>query len=302
MKLQKQLFVDLAHQALKTTHNRITACGLFIGLCYFPAWLGCSIWWAIYGTADLFIVLAFAFLGIYRLWSRRHQLKRMRAPAEDRLIGHILILSGVILFPFCRFAIWSQATIWVLILLGIALSSWGIPFFTRYPLSSLLILISAHPTPGVLSGMIVRATTPPRLLDTFMAHLGAYALQAIGLPAVSQHAIISLPEGGVEVEWGCNGFEMALTMAAASLILGLWLNLSRAKIALLIGIGIVLALLFNVPRIMLLTLASVYWGEESFKFWHGPLGGQLFSTVLFTVYYYAVMGIINRRPPKRSLH
>jgi len=61
---------------------------------------------------------------------------------------------------------------------------------------------------------------------------------------------------------------------------------------------VVLALIFNVPRIMLLAIAAVYWGETSFKFWHGPWGGQMFSGVLFTVYYYAVMGLANRTTGK----
>lgn len=34
-------------------------------------------------------------------------------------------------------------------------------------------------------------------------------------------------------------------------------------------VGAGLALVFNIPRIMLLTLASVYWGKERFNFWHG---------------------------------
>ena len=42
-------------------------------------------------------------------------------------------------------------------------------------------------------------------------------------------------------------------------------------------IGIVLALAFNVPRIVLMTLAVVYWGKDAFEFWHGAWGGQIFS-------------------------
>ncbi|MBD2021735.1 archaeosortase/exosortase family protein, partial [Leptolyngbya sp. FACHB-36] len=131
-----------------------------------------------------------------------------------------------------------------------------------------------------------------------MAWCGAGALRVIGQPAVVQGTLVSLPGGSVEVAWGCNGFNMAFTMAAAGLIMGLFLNQSRLQTIGLMAIGIVLALVFNVPRIMLLTLASVYWGKAAFEFWHGPWGGQIFTGVLFTVYYYAVMGLTNRSPKK----
>jgi hypothetical protein len=46
-------------------------------------------------------------------------------------------------------------------------------------------------------------------------------------------------------------------------------------------------------------MASIYWGEAAFDFWHSTWGAQIFSAVLFTVYYYAVMAVIKKRP-KRS--
>ncbi len=99
----------------------------------------------------------------------------------------------------------------------------------------------------------------------------------------------------MDVYWGCNGFDMALTMAVAGLIMGLFLKQNWLRILGFIAIGIVASLIFNVPRVMLLAVASVYWGHSWFQFWHGPWGGQLFSGVLFTVYYYLVMWLANRQ-------
>ena len=94
---------------------------------------------------------------------------------------------------------------------------------------------------------------------------------------------------------------MALTMMVAGLVIGLFLNQSRVMILKIVLIGIVAALLFNIPRVMLLAVASVYWGSDWFNFWHGPWGGQLFSGVLFTVYYYVVMRLANRQPKKAAI-
>jgi exosortase/archaeosortase family protein len=87
-------------------------------------------------------------------------------------------------------------------------------------------------------------------------------------------------------------------MSVASLVLGLFLKQSFAKLAGMVAIGMVLALLFNLPRIMLLALSEAYWGSASFDFWHGIWGGQIFSTILFTIYYYVVMALVKHRPQK----
>ncbi|HTL88448.1 MAG TPA: archaeosortase/exosortase family protein, partial [Leptolyngbya sp.] len=61
----------------------------------------------------------------------------------------------------------------------------------------------------------------------------------------------------------------------------------------LIAIGIGLALTLNVLRISVMVLAAVYWGEAAFEFWHGTIGGQIFSGVLFTLYYSAIQPILD---------
>ena len=290
-----QAALNLVREGIKTTHGRIVMGGLVIGLCYLPAWLGAFLSRASTGSVSLWLMLAVVFLGLQDLWKQRHQLA-LTASDEDRLLGHLLILGGVGLFPFCRFALWPQALIWLLILVGIACSSWGLSFFRQYPIPTLLIPLSVYPKPSVTAQLLWEAMTPPRALDRFMAWTGSLALRAIGQPAVSSEAVISLPTGAVEVAWVCNGFNMAMTMAAASLLLGLFLKQSWSTILSLVSIGFFLALAFNIPRIMLMTMAAVYWGEASFKFWHGAWGGQLFSTVLFTTYYYIVMAILKRQP------
>ena len=109
-----------------------------------------------------------------------------------------------------------------------------------------------------------------------------------------------MPGGAVEVSWGCNGFGMAFAIAITGLLLGLLYKRSLIETFTLVAAGILLALVSNIPRIMLVAIAAVYWGKYWFDFWHGSWGAQIFVSVLFTIYYYIAMSLLNRRPAKLS--
>ncbi len=293
--------LKLLPKSLRTAHNQIVLCGLLVGLWYLPNWLWVVLHDASQGAAFPLIVLAAAYFAAQELWRKRNKLAKLIAPVKYRSIGHILILTGVAFFPFCSFAYWSQtllwflvSIVWLLVLVGIALSSWGLDFFKKYPRLTYLILLSVNPRSNFFLVHLWRFLTPHNMLERFMAWSGSLVLQTIGQPATSTDIYISLPTGGVKVGWGCNGFDMALTMAATSLLLGVIIKQSWWQTVGLVILGIALALVLNVPRIVLLTLAAVFWGDESFEFWHGAWGGQIFSGVLFTAYYYLAMIIYPR--------
>lgn len=280
-------------QMLSKPHGIIVLCGLSIGLCYFPAWF-MGLWVSEgQGSAGLPLLCAVVYLGFVQLWHSRIELAQVKADPEDRFLGHILIISGILLFPFLRFDIWPQAVIWVFILAGIAISTWGANFFFQYPLLSTLVALSAYPKIGVMSKLLWQAATPPLLLERLMAQLGSVGLRLIGQGAESKQSLILLAGNGVNVDWACNGFNMALSVATAAWLMGIFFRQSWRIILLMVGSAIALSLLFNVPRIMLLTLAHIYWGNTAFTIIHGPIGGQIFSGILLTVYYYTVMPFIS---------
>lgn len=294
-------------QEATTLHGRIVLCGLLVVFCYSVFWLGVLLLRSVHGSSSGFLQTAALVLALQLLWSRRQRLKQISVPSEDRLLGHLLILSGVVLLPVCLIATWSEpftrsliaAIVCVWILAGIACSRWGASFFSTYPLCIFLLCIGLLPKPAEISRGIWQALTPPEFLERFMTWSGAIALHAIGQPAIAEGIYISLPNGAVKVGWGCNGFDMAATMAVASFVLGLFLKQSRPKIIFLMIVGVVLALVSNIPRIVLVSIAAVYWGEYWFNFWHDSWGSQIFVSVLFTIYYYVVMGLIKRRPQKQ---
>jgi exosortase/archaeosortase family protein len=285
----------LLHQRVSTRHNCIVTCGLLIGLLYLPLWFQDLLIAAARGSTAILLV-AIVYLGLNELWQQRLALAQLTPSEPDRWLGYILILSAVLVFPFCRFALWSQAVVWSVSVAGIVCCTWGLEFFQKQLLVVVLFLISVYPQPGITGRIVWTTFTPPYLLENLMAWAGSLALQLVGIPAIAQGRFLILSGKAVEIGWGCNGFSMALNMAAASFLLGLFLQQSRLRIAVMMAIGMVLALLFNVPRIMLLAIAAIHWGQQAFDFWHGPIGGQMLSGILFTVYYYAVMGFVHQKP------
>lgn len=304
--------LSLVKLGLKNTHNRILTCGVLVGLCFLPIWLGIMVRLTIEGSSAPILNLGFLYLGIQTLWQQRHQLSLLKAHEDEQLVGYLIIMGGVIAFPFCLASISFQALLCMVVLVGSLYSSWGFIFFKKYFLAIGFLLISLYPGLIFISNAIWRIVTPHNLLENWMAWLGSMGLRTINQPAVSVGAFISIDPNlslnptlqslvsskTVEVGSGCSGFDMAFTLAGASIIFGLLLKQTWPRILGMMGIGIALALVLNVPRVMLMTVAAIHWGHDSFEFWHGAWGGQIFATILFTIYYYLVMGLVNQKPKK----
>lgn len=282
--------------ATKTNHGRLVLLGLTAGLMYLPMWLGYLVPQALKGKIGWFLIFSMLFLAGLEAWSKRKLFKTFSALEEDQLIGHLLILSGVAAFPFCRFALWPQSLLWLMILLGIAISTWGLRIFSQFLIPIFFIGLTVYPRIGLISRFLWELFTPYQFLEKVMAWAAALAMRVIGFPATQQGIYITFPDGSVEVGWGCNGLDMAITIAAAGLFMGLIYKQPRRQMILLILAAAIVALIANVPRLMLVTIAHVYWGPWWFKFWHGFWGGQIFSGILFTIYYYVVMAMVEEKP------
>ncbi|WP_242036459.1 cyanoexosortase C [Leptolyngbya sp. FACHB-321] len=304
MKWQKirQVAERVLREGLRTTHNRIVLLGLIVVLSYLLFWFGILVFRIFKGSSSGMLQMAAISLGAQQLWKQRQQLTKQTALEEDQLLGHMLTISGVLLFPVCLLMTWAEpmvsalvsAAVCSIILAGIACSQWGASFFSSYPLSIFLICLGLLPKPAEISRALWRSFTAPEMLERFMAWAGGAALRTVGQPAAVDGIFISLPSGSVEVGWGCNGFDMAMTMVVASLVLGLFLKQSGPKVMALMVIGAMLALVSNIPRIMLVTYAAVYWGKYWFDFWHDSWGSQIFVSVIFTIYYYVIMAVLKR--------
>ncbi|PSN19039.1 exosortase/archaeosortase family protein, partial [filamentous cyanobacterium CCP5] len=158
--------------------------------------------------------------------------------------------------------------------------------------------LTTYPRVGLITRGLWDFFTPYQFLETNMAAVASFAMRIIGFPATQEGVYITFPEGAVEVGWGCNGLDMALSIAATGLFMGILYKQQRVQMVMLIAIAAFISLLFNIPRLMLVTIAHVYWGPWWFNFWHGFWGGQIFVGLLLTVYYYVMMALIDNT--KRS--
>jgi exosortase/archaeosortase family protein len=304
MKWQKirQSSAALLHESTRTAHNQIVSCGLLVvGLGYLPFRLGDILLRSLHGSS-VALMLAVLCLGVYQLWRKRGQLAKLNASEEDQFMGHVLVLSGSVLFPFCFSSMWAQTLICLIILGAIACSTWGLAFFRVCLLPASLISVGLTPNPGIVGHALWQTFVPPLMLERFTAWLGFWGLRAINQPVQLEGDMISLHNGSlagsVQVSWGCTGFSMAMSVAVAGLLMGLFFKQPLTKVLLLMVAGIILALTLNIPRVVLLALAVAYWGDSYFRFWHEGLGTQIFSTVLFTIYYYAAMPLLKPKAAK----
>ena len=281
--------------SFSTVHRFLIMLSCIIALAYSVTWLTVIGRGVVEGKSDAVLNFGLLALGLYALWQQRAVLRPQVADEADQLLGHGLMIVGVAVFPFVRSSVSLQALVFTWILAGLALSHWGLRFFRHKWGIVLMLMVSIYPDLNFVAIRIFRLLTPHMALERLMAWLGEFGLKAIGQQAISQAQYLRLPEGSVEVGPGCTGFSMAFTLAGCSLLLGLFFKLKPLTTVYLLAIGVAIAMVFNIPRIMLLANAAVYWGEDSFHFWHDAWGGQIFASIMFTVYYYAVMPFIDQK-------
>ncbi|BAU14820.1 hypothetical protein LEP3755_53730 [Leptolyngbya sp. NIES-3755] len=280
--------------ALKTRHRQLVVLGLLVVLYYFPTWLRTLVLSVPKGSSNFLVNSAMLALVGRQLWERRHALRTATIVPEERQIGHLLILGGITSFLIYHGSIMAQVVSCSIVLAGIAASSWGFEFFRSNVLVVLLVLPILHPNLERVARLIWEGLTSPQNLPEWMAWGGGLILRSIGQSVTIKQQFLILPTHVVEVASGCDGLNMAFAVGAMGLLMGLWFKSSWKMILLLMGTGVGLALVFNLPRIALMTFAATYWGQAAFEFWHGPIGGQIFSTVLLTVYYYWTMFLLER--------
>jgi len=98
------------------------------------------------------------------------------------------------------------------------------------------------------------------------------ALRWCGFPAVQQGNVISLGTAKVGVEEACSGVRSMQTMLMTALFLGeLWHKRVWRRLVLL-GVGLIVALLFNVGRAFTLSWLTASRGMPFANEWHGVVG------------------------------
>jgi exosortase/archaeosortase family protein len=287
----------------RTIHGKTVLCGLLVGFVYFISWIKSLVVFASSGAIFPFATVAAAWLGITQLWQHRQDISRVAASPLCQKLGHFAIWFGIAIFPFCLAKVWTQALVWAFILIAIAFSSWGLSFFRRYWVSVSLLLLSAYPSSFLsLPKWIWLFTMPPEALERFTAWASGRLLTLSGYSVTANDIHIFLPTGGVSVYDGCTGFEMVITVLTISVLIGISFRMGWPKVITLCSLGTILAFSLNLGRVVLMTIAVAEWGDQSFEFWHGFWGGQIFSGLLFTLYYYLVTWLLPKSHDHPALH
>jgi exosortase/archaeosortase family protein len=211
----------------------------------------------------------------------------------DQFLANLLMLGslGLMIGAFSTGADWLFSVAGLALLFGLGTYRWGSRFIGQQPTASLLILGGLTPKYTDLLKSVTQSLIP-HSLESLMAWGGYWGLRLIGQPASFAGQLLSLPQGAVEVNWPCAGYEMVASIACASILMGVFFKQSWQKTGLLVVLGAITALVCNVPRIVILAMANAYWGKASFDFWHGSWGGQIVMGTMFTLYYYGAMAII----------
>ncbi|MBU7582288.1 MAG: cyanoexosortase C [Nostoc sp. TH1S01] len=271
-------------------HNRIIWCGLIVGFYYYLFfWLKTLVQFLIGGSTFPLLTVTAVYLALQDLWQKKSQIAKLNAGTIQKRLGHSLILFGVGFFPFSLNKGWSQALVWLVILIGIVISSWGIKFFKSYLRPNFLFILSIYPGINFLPAYIWRVLTPERTMDQIQAWSVNLALRAMGYPSSVDKTLVNLPTGSVNIGWGCNGFDLMVLMLMTSLLIGMAYRLKVFQILIIGLLGCIIAFTFNTARIALLAISVAYWDGESFDFWHDGWGGQIFSAAMFTAFYYLLM-------------
>jgi exosortase/archaeosortase family protein len=278
-----------------TYHQRLVACGLLaLGLGYFPLRIIDLAIRSFQGSQSS-VMLMLAVVGAYRLWKERQKLTFLQANPEDRWIGSVLIVAGMVAFVMSWPSDWLLTFSSFIILFGIFCGCWGMKFFKEHLLSVIVIFVGLIPHPTTVARTLVPVFIPSLLLERWTAWLGYLGLRVIGQTAALRDNIIILPGGSVQVDWSCTAFGLAGMVAIAGWLAGLFFNINWLAVVKLVIAGICLAFLINIPRIMLLAIAKAYWSEAMFESWHHGLCSQIITGILFTMYYYLIMEVANRQ-------
>jgi exosortase/archaeosortase family protein len=293
-----QCLQSLFKTIVATRHRRRLALAALVAIVYLPTWGGILIDGILKGRSDSVLNFGFMALALQTLIQQRPLLRSLPLESDDRWTGYGLLLVATIglvgLRTFAPSAS-GQALAVMGMLLGAIWSTWGPMVLSRLPLTIAMLLASVYPHLGYIAATFLRFFTGPDWLERAMAIGGSWGLSLIGHPAHAQGAIVHLGRGAVLVAPGCSGFDLALTLCGMGFLIGRFLQVSRPRTLMLMLAGLVMAWLANVPRIMLLALADVYWGKSAFDFWHGPIGGQIFAGIVFTWHYYLSMWVIESK-------
>jgi exosortase len=167
--------------------------------------------------------------------------------------------------PDWRLVSWSYTIVAVGLTLQALAFAGGRPW-ARHFFIPVAFIILAVPWPSDLEQGFVQ---------TLMRNVAAVTVETInwcGIPAIRKGNVIELASGAVGVNEACSGVRSFQSTLMASIFFGELYRLSAVRRGILIALGCVVALAFNLMRTFWLTWLSVQRGTDVLVSWHDPSG------------------------------
>jgi exosortase len=249
--------------------------GVFI-LAYFPVLKDLVSAWS--GSDEYshgFFILP---ISAYIVWSKRELLSKI--PVESSRWGLALIIFSLCTYIAAKFGgvITLASFTIILTLAGIIIYFFSLRMFKEllFPLCFLLFMI---PVPA----QIYSAATIP--LQLFVSKISVWIAFLFGVPIFREGNVIYLPERTLQVVQACSGLRSIVSLLMLSSIFGYLTLKSNLLRTILLFMGIPIAIVVNIFRVLLMVLAFYYFNYDlTIGTIHMVFGIVIFFLAIFFLY------------------
>jgi cyanoexosortase A len=218
--------------------------------------------------------LIFWLAAVSLIWQKRDRLV-LESDVFSSVLG--LVLIGIVLSQswFAR----GDANVLfdiapVFSVLGLALLASGVRHILQFQRELLIVAISVLPAHNI-PGFLDRFSSFSLLAAKFITVLLWYA----GFDVTRQGVTVILPTGAIEINTGCSGINAMLLLFQLSLLFVLYVRVPLSTALWLPGLSVAIAFSVNGLRLVLMALLVAYSDKNSFEYWHGSEGAQIFSLI-----------------------
>ncbi len=214
---------------------------------------------------------------VYMLWKRSGSRPESSPPTFSPLLS---VAVFILLIPFVwflgeanpdwRLLAWLHATLVIAATLALILRTHGEKVVAHYAFPIAFFLLSI-PWPSAMEQLITGK------LMAAVAWLTVELLNLMGTPAIQRGNIIETASGLVGIDEACSGVRSLQATLMAAVFIGELMRLATARRVLLVGLGVLVTLLFNVVRTFLLTRTAAVDGLQALAQWHDPAGWSIFA-------------------------
>lgn len=229
--------------------------------------------WKLTGqTEQILLSGLFWFAIAQKIWRRRQHIQWRSNRGADTL-G--LMLIGIVLAKSLSL-FWVEASFirllpgLIALSLGLLTNGWRLQQFWR---ELLLLFPLILPKGLILHHLEAAIGLPIRILT---AQFSGFALHYLGFTVLRQGTVIELPNGTIDILFGCTGIPLLILLLQLAILLITLFSVSPDQYIRILVATVIIAFVISSLRIML--LAIVVADASSFDYWHDS-GAQVFSTV-----------------------